>query len=135
MSENNATLDMSVKIFPAQDTKSLLATASVTLGGCFAIRGIHIVDSDKGAFVAMPQRKNSKGEYHDVCFPTTPEMRKALDAAVLDEYQRATERSFSRAEQAMEKRTSVLAKLHEKQAEAPKPHVPDAVKGKDKGAR
>lgn len=135
MNEPTNTLDMSVKIFPAQDAKSLLATASVTLGGCFAIRGIHIVDSEKGAFVSMPQRKDGKGEYRDICFPTTPEMRKALDTAVLDEYQRVTERSFTRAEQAMEKRTSVLGKLRERQTEAPQPHIPDAVRGKDKGAR
>ncbi len=135
MSKQTNTLDISVKIYPAQDAKSLLATASVTLGGCFAIRGIHIVDSEKGAFVSMPQRKNNKGEYRDVCFPTTPEMRKALVSAVLDEYQRAIERNFSRASESMDKRTSVLAKLREKRAEAPKRQKPVPVRGKGKGAR
>ena len=74
MSDNNTTLDMSVKVYPVHDNKNLLATASVTLGGCFAIRGIHIMDSEKGAFVSMPQRKTQSGEYRDICFPTNAEI-------------------------------------------------------------
>ena len=92
-------LDISVKVYPAQDnSKNLLATATVTLGGCFAIRGLRILDSEKGAFVSMPQRKNAQNEYKDVCFPTTAEMRKELNSAVLGEYQRTMEQSYSRAE-------------------------------------
>lgn len=87
-------LDMSVKVYPTQDSKNLLATATVTLGGCFAIRGIRILDSERGAFVSMPQRKNAQGEYKDICFPTTAEMRKELHSAVLGEYQRTMEQSF-----------------------------------------
>lgn len=48
-------------------------------------------------------------------------MRKAINSAVLNEYQRATERSFSRASQAMEKRASVVNKLRQPRQEAPKP--------------
>ena len=135
MSDNNTTLDMSVNVYPVHDNKNLLATASVTLGGCFAIRGIHIMDSEKGAFVSMPQRKTQSGEYRDICFPTNAEMRAALNTAVLDEYQKVAERSFTRAEQAMEKRSSILNKIHEKRPEAPKPQLDGAVKGKDKEAR
>ena len=134
MSENTA-LDISVKVYPVQDSKNLLATASVTLGGCFAIRGIHIVDSGKGAFVAMPQRQDSKGEYRDVCFPTTKEMRQALNSAVLDEYQRAAERSFSRAEKSVEKRASVTNKLRQPRQEADKSHAPSTARKRDVGAR
>lgn len=106
-------LDVSVKVFPttAQEDSKRLATASVTLGGCFAIRGVTIVDSKNGAFVSMPQRKDSKGEYSDICFPTTKEMREAISTAVLDEYQKTMDRAFSRAGQSMEKRESALGKL------------------------
>lgn len=128
-------LDMSVKVYPAQDnSKNLLATATVTLGGCFAIRGLRILDSEKGAFVSMPQRKNAQGEYKDICFPTTAEMRKELHSAVLGEYQRTMEQSYSRAEKAMEKRESVLDTLSQKAAEV-KPPVPGKAKAADKGER
>lgn len=127
-------LDMSVKVYPTQDSKNLLATATVTLGGCFAIRGIRILDSERGAFVSMPQRKNAQGEYKDICFPTTAEMRKELHSAVLGEYQRTMEQSFSRAEKAMEKRESVLDTLSQKTAEA-RPPTPGKAKVADKGER
>ena len=127
-------LDMSVKVYPTQDSKNLLATATVTLGGCFAIRGVRILDSERGAFVSMPQRKNAQGEYKDICFPTTAEMRKELHSAVLGEYQRTMEQSFSRAEKAMEKRGSVLDTLSQKAAEA-RPPTPGKAKAADKGER
>ena len=128
-------LDMSVKVYPAQDnSKNLLATATVTLGGCFAIRGLRILDSEKGAFVSMPQRKTAQGEYKDICFPTTAEMRKELHSAVLGEYQRTMEQSYSKAEKAMEKRESVLDTLSQKAAEV-KPPAPGKAKAADKGER
>ena len=127
-------LDISVKVYPTQDSRNLLATATVTLGGCFAIRGIRILDSEKGAFVSMPQRKTAQGEYKDICFPTTAEMRKELHSAVLGEYQRTMEQSFSRAEKAMEKRGSVLDTLSQKAAEA-RPPTPGKAKAADKGER
>ena len=127
-------LDMSVKVYPAQDSKNLLATATVTLGGCFSIRGLRILDSEKGAFVSMPQRKTAQGEYKDICFPTTAEMRKELHSAVLGEYQRTMERSYSRAEKSMEKRESVLDTLSQKAAEV-RPPTPGKAKTTDKGER
>lgn len=39
-----------------KDGSHLKATASVTIGGAFAIHGIRIMDSEKGLFVQMPQR-------------------------------------------------------------------------------
>ena len=84
-------LDVSVRVYPSKTEGNPLAYASVTLGGCFAVKGIRVMDSEKGAFVAMPDRKDSKGEYHEVCFPTTAEMREALNTAVMGEYHRVVE--------------------------------------------
>ena len=54
------------------------------------------MNSEKGTFVAMPSRKDGEGNYHDICCPTTPEMRKVLNAAVLGEYQKAAEKTSVR---------------------------------------
>ena len=86
-----AKLDVAVRIYPSKMEGNPLAYASVTLGGCFAVKGIRIMDSEKGAFVAMPDRKDSKGEYHEICFPTTAEMRETLNTAVMGEYHRVVE--------------------------------------------
>ena len=56
-----AKLDVAVRVYPSKMEGSLLAYANVTLGGCFAVKGIRVMDSEKGAFVAMPDRKDSKG--------------------------------------------------------------------------
>ena len=115
MNENNTgTMDMTVKVFPVQNSKNLLATASVTLGGCFAVRGIQILDGKNGTFVSMPQRKDAKGEYHDICFPTTAEMRQAINAAVLGEYERTAQRDQSRG--------SVLGAMRDTQAKPGRVH-------------
>ena len=107
-------MDMTVKVFPVQNSKNLLATASVTLGGCFAVCGIQIRDGKNGTFVSMPQRKDAKGEYHDICFPTTAEMRQAINAAVLGEYELTAQRDQSRG--------SVLGAMRDTQAKPGRVH-------------
>ena len=130
-------LDVNVKITPSNKEGNLLAFANVTLGGCFAVTGIRVMDSEKGVFVAMPDRKNSKGEYHDVCFPTTSEMRQVLHTAVLGEYQKVMEQIAARG---AEKRSSVMDAIQNAKktaADRPAPdkaHTPPQRKA-DKGAR
>ena len=115
-------LDMTVKVHPVRDNKSLLATASVTIGGCFAVRGIQVRDGKNGVFVSRPQIKNAKGEYRDICFPTTAEMRQAINAAVLGEYERTAT-----------SRASLLDALREKTPEQNKPR--EHAKSRNVGAR
>ena len=126
------TVDMSVNIRHIPNGKSLLATASVTLGGCFAVQGIQVREGKNGVFVSMPQRKDAKGRYHDVCFPTTAEMRRAINAAVLGEYERTAQKSHSRAEQTV-RRDSVLGALREKTPQPGKAH--EGAKSRDMEVR
>ena len=119
-----AKLDVDVRVYPSKEEGNLLAFASVTLGGCFAVKGIKIMDGEKGAFVSMPDRKDSKGEYHDICFPTTSEMRQALHTAVLGEYQRVMELIAARSEKA---RPSVRDAL-QNTTKAAEPPAPDRAK-------
>ena len=61
-------------------------------------------------------------------------MRKELHSAVLGEYQRTMEQSYSRAEKAMEKRESVLDTLSLKAADVKSP-APGKPKVADRGDR
>lgn len=69
------------------------AIGSVTIGDVFVVHGIRVVESDKGLFVAMPQRKDGD-RYRDVAHPITLEMRSAVGSAVLDQYQRLKARDI-----------------------------------------
>ena len=117
-------LDLEVKVYPTQKESNILATASITLGGCFTVKGVKIVDGKNGLFVAMPTRRDGQGNFQDICHPTTKEMREALNSAVLGEYQRAVERITTRGEQAMQ-RSSVLNSLSQKKSQvADQPPAP-----------
>lgn len=123
-SKTSAALGVDVKVYPVKEpTGNLLAFASVNLGGCFAVNGIRIMDTQKGAFVAMPSRKDKEGKYHDLCCPTTKEMRQALNAAILEEYQRAVEKP------------SVRGALQEAAKEAAERPAPAKARAADKEAR
>lgn len=79
---------LEVKIHSLHTDGPVLANASVTLNGCFAVRGLKVVDSENGPFVSMPRYK-SGSEYQDICFPCTKEFHQQFHQAVLDAYQQA----------------------------------------------
>ena len=86
-------MDIDVHIYRPSAQGPVLADASVTLGGCFAIRGVKIREGRNGPFVSMPSRQ-VRGEYKDICFPCTKEFKQAFDSAVLDAYQQAMEMGY-----------------------------------------
>jgi stage V sporulation protein G len=67
------------------------AIGSVTLGGSFMVHGVRVVQGPQGLFVGMPQRKDGD-QYRDLAHPVTGDLRRRLDAAVLEEYQKLRER-------------------------------------------
>ena len=83
-----APMEMEVKIHSLSTSGNVLANASVTLNGCFAVRGIKVINGENGPFVSMPSYKGRDG-YKDVCFPCTKEFRQQFHKAVLDAYQQA----------------------------------------------
>lgn len=128
-------LSVEAKVYPSKTEGNLLAFASVTLGGCFAIKNIRIMNSEKGMFLAMPDRQDAKGEYRDVCFPTTAEMRKSLDSAVLGEYQRVMELLTERGTKAKTSVRDTLTRGQKKTAPAQEAARPAKQRNASKGAR
>lgn len=106
--ENNVKLD--VRAYPIAEPKgNTVGFASVTINDMFAVHGIRVMSGEKGLFAAMPSVKDSKGEYRDVCFPVTADLRKQLNAAVVDAYTAAKE----------QERPSVKEQMKEASAKAP----------------
>ena len=88
--ENTVKLD--VRAYPIAEPKgNTVGFASVTINDMFAVHGIRVMNGEKGIFAAMPSAKDSKGEYRDVCFPVTAELRKQLNTAVVEAYAAAKE--------------------------------------------
>ena len=136
MKENNAPVPPSVpgvdvKVYlpkdPEKDHGKLLGFASINLGGVFAVNGIRIYDTEKGPFIAMPSTKGKDDKYHDICCPTTKEMREAVNAAILSAYQKEVE----------QERPSVRDAIKQNAKEAAARSAPDQQKQRaaDKGER
>ena len=73
-------------MYPPGGQGGIRAYASATIGGCFGVRGIKIVEGGRdGLFVSMPSRKTADG-YSEVCFHVTAEFREQLYGKILGAY-------------------------------------------------
>ena len=81
-------IHVDVRIHSIKTQGNVLANATANLNGCFAIRGIRVMDGKNGPYVAMPDYK-SGDSYKDICFPCTKEFKQEFDQTVLDAYQQA----------------------------------------------
>jgi stage V sporulation protein G len=70
---------------PKED-ESIRATASLTLGGAFAVHGIKVIDGQKGRFISMPSYK-SGDSYKDIFHAVTAEDRERMNEAVMRAYE------------------------------------------------
>jgi stage V sporulation protein G len=77
-----------VRIYPVNEDK-LRAYVTITLGGCFVIRDLKIIQGNGGLFVAMPARKRKDGNYKDIAHPLNVAARERLEGAVLAAYEQA----------------------------------------------
>lgn len=76
-------------MYPPGQQGGIRAYACATIDGCFAVRGIKVVEGGRdGLFVSMPSRKTVDG-YKEVCFPVTAQFRDQLHNAVMEAYQQA----------------------------------------------
>ncbi len=71
-----------VRVSPRSEEK-LKAFVSITLNGCFVIRGIKIIEGRERLFVAMPSRQKSDGTFQDIVHPINSETRSRLEEHVL----------------------------------------------------
>ena len=68
--------------------EKLKAFANVTFDGEFVIRGLKVINGNRGYFVSMPSRKRSDGTHQDIAHPINNSMRKKIEDRVLAAYER-----------------------------------------------
>ncbi len=71
-----------------RDEAKLKAFANVTFDDAFVIRGLKIINGQKGYFVSMPSRRKNDGSFQDIVHPVTFDLRKHIEAKVLEAYER-----------------------------------------------
>jgi stage V sporulation protein G len=92
-----------VRVYPIDEPKgNTKAFASIGIEDLVAIRGVRVVDGEKGMFVTMPQSKDKDGDYHDIAFPLNGDLRKEICKAILDEF-KAVEKTADRKQSLGEK--------------------------------
>ena len=80
-----------VRVSLREDAK-LKAFVSITLNDCFVIRGLKIIEGNRGMFVAMPSRKKPDGAFQDIAHPINNETRAWMEGEVLKAYAREMEK-------------------------------------------
>jgi stage V sporulation protein G len=78
-----------------RDEGRLRAFASITFDNWFVVRGLKIIESTNGTFVAMPSRKRGNGEYQDIAHPISRDAREWLETAVISAYKTELQRAAS----------------------------------------
>ena len=74
------------KIF--DDETPMKAVVSATFDGQFAVHDIKVIYAREKFFIVMPSKKNNDGTYRDIAHPITAELRREIEEAVLEEYNR-----------------------------------------------
>lgn len=75
-----------VRVRKVERQGQMLAVASVTFDDEFVVHDIKVIDGNNGMFIAMPNKKQTNGEYRDVAHPIKSDFRKILSDAILKEY-------------------------------------------------
>ena len=88
-----------------KENSRMKGIASILLDDLIAIHDIRIINGDNGLFVAMPSRKTATGGYRDIVHPITPEGRKLIETAIIDQYNKSDDEVSTDSDEAEEEST------------------------------
>ena len=69
----------------------LRAFVNITFDDVFVVRGLKVIQGNKGLFVCMPSRKLADGTYKDIAHPINNEFRQKIETMILNKYERVLE--------------------------------------------
>ena len=75
----------SITLLDREESKTR-AMATLVVNDEFAIHGIRVIEGKNGEFVQMPQKRDNNGNYNDIIYPVTAELREQINNAVLERY-------------------------------------------------
>lgn len=74
---------------------SAKAFCDLVIGDSFLIKGIAVVEGKNGLFVSMPREQGKDGNWYDMAFPLSREVREQISGMVLAAYQNTEEEAAS----------------------------------------
>ncbi len=75
-----------IRLYRFDGESKIKAFADIAIGE-FVVKGLRLVQGEKGLFLAMPQEKAKDGKWYNTFFPATKEARQLLSETVLDAYE------------------------------------------------
>ena len=78
-----------IRVRVANRDEKMRGVVSITFDDCFVVHDIKVIDGEKGLFIAMPSKKVGDAEYRDIAHPINASMRKMIQDAVIDAYEKA----------------------------------------------
>ncbi|MDP8228385.1 MAG: septation regulator SpoVG [Candidatus Electryoneaceae bacterium] len=69
-----------------RDEDKLRAFVNITFDDVFVVRGLKVIQGNKGLFVCMPSRKMKDGTYRDIAHPIQNDFRQTIEELILDKY-------------------------------------------------
>ena len=74
-----------VRLYRLEGESKVKAFADVAIGD-FVVKGLRVVQGQKGLFLSMPQEKSKDGKFYNTFLPVTKEARQNLSEVVLAAY-------------------------------------------------
>lgn len=71
-----------------RDEEKLRAFVNITFDDVFVVRGLKVIQGNKGLFVCMPSRKLADGTYKDIAHPINNEFRQQVETLILQKYEK-----------------------------------------------
>jgi stage V sporulation protein G len=128
---NIAATKVEARAYPIAEPKTnTVAFAGVTIDDKFAASGLRVKrNKDNELYVEMPQTRDNKGDYRDVCFPVTAELRKQISDTVLDKYAAALDEQIAARASTVDKMRETARSVRERTPDKASDKVPG--KGKN----
>jgi len=84
-------LTVNVTRMKIKESNGMKALCTVVVGGILAINDIRVVENkSQKLIIAMPSKKMPDGTFKDICNPVNGAVRKAIQDAILAEYETRT---------------------------------------------
>lgn len=74
-----------------RDEEKLRAFVNITFDDVFVVRGLKVIQGNKGLFVCMPSRKLADGSYKDIAHPISNDFRQEIETLILQKYEKVAE--------------------------------------------